>query len=477
MFDCVAPLPWPGRLTMLRCVRTGVAVVGSLCWLLGLAGCATVPAHGDAAKSSLSPQEFVEAELISGLPWESSQRASSGGMLYDAYFNGDNGNLLSRPVRTFEAYCEGKGGKLAELESVQLSAKALSKQPIPGEIAAALRSAQASFGKFGCQAGGEMRWVASIEPRALEPVGAAPNWKLRMRLRALSAQELAEAGEKPAPPVQAGEGDEQPAASASGDEVVAEESAQQTTESAAERCKRGQLAACDVARRYRSAAVEGPALEQPVREARRDCGRGQRAACAQLGTAYATGDQAPLNLGQSLRFYRRACGRGDAQSCASVASAFENGLGVRRDSVRATRMYALACRRGEGVACNNAGVLFARGEGRRAPAHRKPGAASARAAQRDLTVALRYFTQGCDRGTAIACTNAGAVKLSAGRRAQPEAAVALLSQGCEAQDAVACAALADLVERGTGVAANPKRAAQLFQRACQAGFTQACSTR
>lgn len=427
--------------------------------------CAGIPLPERARQSELSPEDFVAQELISDLPWESSERARDGAILYDAYFNGHNRNLLATPVRTFESYCEGKGGTLAELSPLAVSVETLSHEPVPADIANALHEARASFGTFACKARGELQWAATIEPSALRPSGEAPTWKLRMRLDTLGPDEVAAAERAP-----------EAAPEAAADAARERDVARATVEPS---CESGDLAQCAPLERYRSASADAAPRTQTVVELRRSCLRGKRAACGQLGAAYARGEGVTRNLTHAVRWYRRGCAGGDGGSCVQLGAALETGVGVPGNVARARAVYASACRRGDAAACNNLGTLYARGERARV-ASRGPRAAQQlrRRAAAELERGMRWFERSCDLGLALGCTNAGAAQLGSSYSAPEfDSAAGFFARACQAGDAMGCGALATLLSRGHTRSDNPNEARQLFERACAGGLAAACAGR
>jgi hypothetical protein len=54
-------------------------------------------------------------------------------------------------------------------------------------------------------------------------------------------------------------------------------------------------------------------------------------------------------------------------------------------------------------------------------------------------------------------------------------AATLLEGACEKDEPTFCAMLAGLLELGHGVARDPARASSLYRRACDRGYTPACT--
>jgi hypothetical protein len=89
-------------------------------------------------------------------------------------------------------------------------------------------------------------------------------------------------------------------------------------------------------------------------------------------------------------------------------------------------------------------------------------------AERDAIVLL---AKACDLGAAIACTARGVALVND----DPKAAVGSLTKGCDKNEPTACWQLSNMLAEGKGVKKkDPKRAAELKKKACDAGLNDAC---
>jgi TPR repeat protein len=84
----------------------------------------------------------------------------------------------------------------------------------------------------------------------------------------------------------------------------------------------------------------------------------------------------------------------------------------------------------------------------------------------------------CDGGDGASClTLAEMVEKGEGVEADPKRAVSLLTRGCESGSADACYRAAQAFDMGRGVARDRQRAATLYRQGCDAGNEDACKKR
>jgi hypothetical protein len=81
-----------------------------------------------------------------------------------------------------------------------------------------------------------------------------------------------------------------------------------------------------------------------------------------------------------------------------------------------------------------------------------------------------YEEYRCEQGQVTRCARAAEIV----RQHDLEKAIALYERACDGSEAASCTAIAELYERGEGVAADPYRALVFHGRACDAGGTASC---
>ena len=94
----------------------------------------------------------------------------------------------------------------------------------------------------------------------------------------------------------------------------------------------------------------------------------------------------------------------------------------------------------------------------------------------DRVQAGARFRRACDLGGADGCSEAGlrVIEAAQGQAGPLASGVALLRRACDGGSGLGCHNLAVLHLEGTGVPADPARAAALFERGCARGHASAC---
>ena len=194
------------------------------------------------------------------------------------------------------------------------------------------------------------------------------------------------------------------------------------------------------------------------------CDAGSAVACTNIGLAVSRGEGAPADPSKAAMLFAKACDGGDLQGCGLLGVAYLAGNGAPQNDARALVLLQRACTGNVTMACGALGTLHAGGRGGLA---------------RDSVRAAELWRQGCtaDAGTGEACTNLGNAYMRGSGIARDEGrAVQYLSQGCEGGSASACTGLGAAWEKGTSVTAKSvTRAALFYKRGCDGGDQSACA--
>jgi TPR repeat protein len=156
-----------------------------------------------------------------------------------------------------------------------------------------------------------------------------------------------------------------------------------------------------------------------------------------------------------------ACDRNEALGCWYAAGLVHQGTGVPADRPKAFALATRACDLGYAEACGMAMQLLDQGDG----------------ATPDPARSLAYGDRACDAGVGVACFNVG-LKYLGGKGAALDTARALdrFLRGCDhGGPAGACAKAAEILERADGVPHDPKRAAELYDKACRGDSPTSCT--
>jgi TPR repeat protein len=202
---------------------------------------------------------------------------------------------------------------------------------------------------------------------------------------------------------------------------------------------------------------------------REACDFGSATGCTNLGYLYENGRGVKTDKPQAVALYQRGCDGTMCQSsnlggCVNVGRAYRDGLGVAVDEPRAAAIFQDACDRkldpddihaaeNGSHACSLLGGLYIAGDG----------------IPKDLPKGLALSQLGCERGDSWGCFNAAAVSTEPAKKAS------FLELACKGGDGEGCFDLGVAYEKGNGVAADRRRATELYAKACQLGFAQACA--
>ena len=199
------------------------------------------------------------------------------------------------------------------------------------------------------------------------------------------------------------------------------------------------------------------------------CTLGSSTGCTNLGFLYENGSGVKMDKLKAVALYQHGCDGTSCQpsnlgGCVNVGRAYRDGIGVEKDEARAAEIFREACDRkldpddihadeNRSRACSLLGGLYIAGDG----------------IPKDLDEGAGLSELGCERGDSFGCFNAAAVATDSAK------AAVYLDLACKAGDAEGCFDLGVAYEKGNGVNANSKTAAELYRRACQMGFAQACA--
>jgi TPR repeat protein len=214
-----------------------------------------------------------------------------------------------------------------------------------------------------------------------------------------------------------------------------------------------------------SAASAAPAYEQA-------CNEGVSKACTNLGFLYENGKGVRRDLVRATGFYRRGCEGSpcegsNVRGCVNLGDAYRDGIGVEKNPTLAAETFRKACEskvdpqdeeteEARIHACVLLGALEMHGLG----------------VPEDVEGGLDRSVDGCNRGDAYGCFNAGAMRAY---REDFSGAATFYDKACNGGDAEGCYELGKLYDEAKGVAFDQEMKAALFARACKGGFLAACS--
>jgi TPR repeat protein/serine/threonine protein kinase len=232
-----------------------------------------------------------------------------------------------------------------------------------------------------------------------------------------------------------------------------------------------------------SCAIHGELVQRfslgktPVETARasyqKGCDGGDQPACRRLAGFFERSEPA-----RATALLGTACDKGDPGACTLLGVHCEEGRGIARDGARALSLYDKACQASDKLGC--AYQAFMLHEGLGVPQDEARAADLARAAVPGLSLE-------CDPGHPKECIALAAMLATGqaggspqtpdagGGKDEPRAAE-LTQKACDAGEPAGCANMGVMTLLGVGVPRDPEKAVATLQKACDDGEMPACTS-
>lgn len=191
-----------------------------------------------------------------------------------------------------------------------------------------------------------------------------------------------------------------------------------------------------------------------VRDCTMQCEKGNAQSCDTLGYMFSSGTGVTRNDAEAAQLFKRACDAGFANGCFNQGVSLEAGLGVGKNEAGAFPLYEKACGDGSALGCSAASGLLFYGRG----------------VAKDEARSVKLALLACNGGEHQACSNLGVMfNIGMGGVKKNEAMAAkLFKMACDGGNAIGCGNYAYQAEFGLGIAADKKRAGELYAKACAA---------
>lgn len=230
--------------------------------------------------------------------------------------------------------------------------------------------------------------------------------------------------------------------------------------------------------------------ERAATLAEKACAGGSARGCGNLGHAYDRGDALPKDMNKARELYSKSCEAGWPRGCSNLGVVTEKD----GDATAANVLYGRACSGGEARACHFLALNLETGKGT-APDAARSKALFTRACQgkwedacgllasqllggseAERAQGVKGLEGSCAKGSANACRFLGTLRLSGTKMPKdPARAAQDFERACEAKDWRSCIDAASLVFEGRdGVTKNGEKAAKLAKRACDGGHVPGC---
>jgi len=222
-----------------------------------------------------------------------------------------------------------------------------------------------------------------------------------------------------------------------------------------EQCEKGHAGSCAAASfmYFGNHGVSADA-EKAASLAEKACSGGSARGCGNLGHAYDRGDALPKDMNKARELYSKSCEGGWPRGCSNLGVLTEKD----GDATAANVLFDRACSGGEARACHFLALNLDKGTGT------APDPARAKA----------LFTRACNGKWEDACGLLSS-QLLAGTEEERAKGVKGLEESCAKGSANACRFLGQLRLAGTKLPKDPAKAAQDFERACEAKELKSCA--
>jgi hypothetical protein len=191
------------------------------------------------------------------------------------------------------------------------------------------------------------------------------------------------------------------------------------------------------------------------------CNKGHAGSCYVLGSMLRAGADGKKDWKRAAALLSKACEADHAEACRAAGAMVAAGHGVAKNAKQASEMLTRSCDGGDALGCVELGKLMLSDE--------KLNAGDAQ----------YVFRKACYGGEYEGCTWLGNMRQDGlgGMKANPKMANKFFEKGCKEGSALACYKLGMNTRAGTGTKKDKAKAAELLERACQAGHEAACSAK
>lgn len=184
-----------------------------------------------------------------------------------------------------------------------------------------------------------------------------------------------------------------------------------------------------------------------------ECAAGRRRACTQLGWAAFSGVQQEKDVRAALMAWSRGCELGSAVGC-RWAGHVSHVYAEIRDEARAEVLLRRGCELGNPGGCDELGHWLEE---------------TGRAAE-----ALPPYERACAGGSRGGCARLALALHGAGRVGEATRAAEAARAACTADEPLGCTALAQFLDEGFGLPADPAQAARIYVETCEREEPAAC---
>jgi uncharacterized protein len=191
-------------------------------------------------------------------------------------------------------------------------------------------------------------------------------------------------------------------------------------------------------------------------------------ACSHLGDMYAAGVGVEQDYKEAMSFYSQGCKAKDPYGCYRKGTLYWKGKGVAKDVAEAKKLMTQGCSgnapeawwtnasSGYSQACIDLGLL--------------------QESQKDFNGAFKSFEKACQGKNGDGCYHLGRIHMGkTSDSSSPPIALGLFTGLCDRNDHRSCYGIGQIFEKGLGVDRSVEQASEKYEKACDAGYSAACS--
>jgi uncharacterized protein len=183
--------------------------------------------------------------------------------------------------------------------------------------------------------------------------------------------------------------------------------------------------------------------------------------CTRLAFKLDVGEGVAVDKPHAAKLFERACTASNLRACAELAERFEYGHGVEVDKDKARPLLQRACDLGSGEACHGLAAAMLPDRSKADPLYAR---------------AFTLLDAGCKKGNPVDCYELGTLyQFGSGVKEDTKKAADLDEQACNAGFGKACESHAHSYENGSGRTKDLAKALAFMERACNTGHPHGCA--
>ncbi len=248
-----------------------------------------------------------------------------------------------------------------------------------------------------------------------------------------------------------------------------------SAEGSYEKCKQGYGEECyKLGYMY----IKGEEVKKNINKAldyyRQSCNKGHPRGCTVLGIFYERGEMGiKQNYSIATEYYAKGCDGNDDFGCHGLGVMYYNGKGIHKDISKAEIFWKKACDGGNKRGCKDLSYITS-------TTSCTIGSECTTLAyefyeSKNYSDAIKLFRKGCNKGDAGGCLILGLMYAQGdGVQTDLQEAALLFQKACDGEDGAGCESLGHMHINGFGMKKDYKTAWKFYKMACSYGNAKGC---